>query len=101
MSAALKSGETSKVVLTSDHGSSRGAVICCGRTINLQSKGEHGGRCCKIDSRDVKPKCAVEANGYYSLANYDRIQGGRLNCAEVHGGATLEEVLVPVIEIFL
>lgn len=101
ISAALKSGDASKVILTSDHGSSRGAVICCGRTINLQSKGEHGGRCCKIDVRDVKPKCAVESNGYYSLANYDRIQGGRLNCAEVHGGATLEEVLVPVIEIFL
>ena len=100
ISAALKRGETSKVILTSDHGSSRGAVICRGSTIKLQSTGEHGGRCCKIDERDAKPSCAVESNGYYSLTNYDRIQGGRLECAEVHGGATLEEVLVPVIEIF-
>ena len=101
ISAALKSGATSKVVLTSDHGSSRGAVICRGRTIKLQSTGEHGGRCCKVDKRDEKPVCAVESNGYYSLANYDRIQGGRLEGAEMHGGATLEEVLVPVIEVFL
>lgn len=101
ISAALKSGETSKVILTSDHGSSRGAVICRGRTIKLNSSGEHGGRCCKIDERDTKPSCAVESNGYYSLTNYDRIQGGRLEGVEMHGGATLEEVLVPVIEIFL
>ncbi|MBR3745860.1 MAG: BREX-4 system phosphatase PglZ, partial [Selenomonadaceae bacterium] len=101
MTSALKSGETSKVILTSDHGSSRGAVICRGQTIKLQSTGEHGGRCCKIDERDAKPNCAVAANGYYSLTNYDRIQGGRLESVEMHGGATLEEVLVPVIEIFM
>lgn len=98
---ALKNGETDRVILTSDHGSSRGAVICRGRTIKLNAAGEHGGRCCKIDGRDAKPKCAVASNGYYSLTNYNRIQGGRLDGAEVHGGATLEEVLVPVIEIFL
>ena len=101
MALSLKSGETSKVVLTSDHGSSRGAVICRGRTIKLNATGEHGGRCCKVDEHDEKPDCAVESNGYYSLTNYDRIRGGRLDGAEVHGGATLEEVLVPVIEIFL
>ena len=100
ISAALKSGETSKVILTSDHGSSRGAVICRGQTIKLQASGEHGGRCCKVDERDAKPICAVESNGYFSLTNYDRIQGGRLEGVEMHGGATLEEVLVPVIEIF-
>lgn len=101
MTSALKSGETSKVILTSDHGSSRGAVICRGQTIKLRSTGEHGGRCCKIDERDAKPNCAVAANGYYALTNYDRIQGGRLEGVEMHGGATLEEVLVPVIEIFM
>lgn len=100
LSASLKSGEVDKVVLTSDHGSSRGAVICRGRTLQMNATGEHGGRCCKVDERDAKPKCAVEANGYYALTNYDRIRGGRLEGSEVHGGATLEEVLVPVIEIF-
>ena len=98
---SLKSGDVKKIILTSDHGSSRGAVLCRGRTLKLNATGEHGGRCCKVDVRDVKPECAVESNGYYSLTNYDRIAGGRLGGVEAHGGATLEEVLVPVIEIFV
>ena len=100
LSKILKCGDVSKIILTSDHGSSCGAVKCRGRTLKLNATGEHGGRCCKVDGRDAKPKDAVESNGYYSLTNYDRIQGGRLEGAEVHGGATLEEILVPVIEIF-
>ena len=35
------------------------------------------------------------------LANYDRFKGGRKASVEVHGGASLEEVLVPVIELSL
>ena len=97
----LKRGKSSKVILTSDHGSSRGAVKCRGKTWRMNSVGEHGGRCCLIDVRDEKPNCAAESNGYYSLSNYDRFQGGRLEGVELHGGATLEEVVVPVIEIFL
>ena len=101
ISVSLKNGDTDKVILTSDHGSSRGAVLFRGQTLHLNALGEHGGRCCKVDKRDMKPKNAVEENGHYSLTNYDRIAGGRLEGAEAHGGATLEEVLVPVIEIFL
>ena len=33
------------------------------------------------------------------LRNYDRFKGGRKANVEVHGGASLEEVAVPVIEI--
>ena len=33
------------------------------------------------------------------LANYDRFKGGRKACVEVHGGATLEEICVPIIEV--
>lgn len=98
---SLKSGESSKIILTSDHGSSRGAVMYRGKTWQMNSIGEHGGRCCRIDERDEKPSCVTESNGYYSLSNYDRFQGGRSGGVEMHGGATLEEVLVPVIEIFL
>ena len=101
IATSLRSGDTAKVILTSDHGSSRGAVRCRGHPIKMHVSGEHGGRCCKIDERDVKPEFAVEANGYYVLTNYDRIQGGRMDGVELHGGATLEEVLVPVIEIFI
>lgn len=101
IATSLRSGDTAKVILTSDHGSSRGVVRCRGHPIKMHVSGEHGGRCCKIDERDVKPEFAVEANGYYVLTNYDRIQGGRMDGVELHGGATLEEVLVPVIEIFI
>lgn len=91
-----------KVVLTSDHGASRLAVMF-GREIKfkMQSVGEHAGRCCPINELDAKPNCAVEENGYWILANYNRFSGGRLASVEVHGGATLEEILVPIIEFSL
>jgi hypothetical protein len=37
-------------------------------------------------------------NGYWVLANYDMFKGARPGTVEVHGGATLEEVVVPIIE---
>ena len=91
-----------KVILTSDHGASRLAVIF-GRDSNfkLNSVGEHSGRCCLINEIDEKPDFATEENGYWVSANYCRFQGGRLSSVEVHGGATLEEVLVPVVEFTL
>ena len=35
----------------------------------------------------------------WALANYDRFKGGRKANVEVHGGASLEEVAIPIIEI--
>lgn len=88
-----------KVILTSDHGASRLAVMFKnGTTYKMKSVGEHGGRCCAINKIDNKPPSATAENGYWVLANYDRFAGGRVNSVEVHGGATLEEVLIPVIE---
>ncbi|MBR7025836.1 MAG: BREX-4 system phosphatase PglZ [Selenomonadaceae bacterium] len=91
---------TEKVILTSDHGASRLAVLFRNvKTYKMQSVGEHGGRCCQRSEENIKPPlCATEENGYWVLSNYDRFAGGRMNSVEVHGGATLEEVLVPVIE---
>lgn len=43
--------------------------------------------------------CATEENGFWCLANYDRFKGGRKANVEVHGGASLEEVAVPIVEI--
>lgn len=89
-----------KVILTSDHGASRLAMLFRnGKTYKMKSVGEHGGRCCQTGEENIKPPlCATEENGYWVLSNYDRFAGGRMNSVEVHGGATLEEVLVPVIE---
>lgn len=98
----LESCRADKILLTSDHGASRLAVMY-GREnkYKMDSAGEHGGRCCPINALDEKPDCATEENGWWVLANYDRFAGGRLASVEVHGGATLEEILVPVIEFAL
>jgi len=39
--------------------------------------------------------------GYAVIADYSRFTGSRAASVETHGGATLEEVLVPIIEITL
>ncbi|MBQ6296993.1 MAG: BREX-4 system phosphatase PglZ [Selenomonadaceae bacterium] len=99
---SLTNQHAEKIILTSDHGASRLAVMY-GREnkFKMNSVGEHSGRCCPINEIDEKPTCASEENGYWVLANYDRFVGGRLASVEVHGGATLEEILVPVIEFTL
>ena len=91
-----------KVIVTSDHGASRLAVISeqeC--KWKMASKGKHSGRCCPCTEADVKSEYATQENGYWVLANYDRFKGGRKASVEVHGGATLEEVVIPIIEITL
>lgn len=99
---SLANRHAEKILLTSDHGASRLAVMY-GREnkFKMNSAGEHSGRCCPINDLDEKPACATEENGWWILANYDRFTGGRLSSVEVHGGATLEEILVPVIEFAL
>lgn len=99
---SLANRHAEKIILTSDHGASRLAVMY-GREnkFKMNSAGEHSGRCCPTNAIDDKPVCATEENGWWVLANYDRFLGGRLASVEVHGGATLEEILVPVIEFSL
>ena len=91
-----------KVILISDHGASRLAVInekeC---KWEMSSRGLHSGRCCPCSEADVKSEYATKENGFWVLANYDRFKGGRKASVEVHGGATLEEVVVPLIELEL
>ena len=95
----LAQGIIQKAVIFSDHGASRLAVLYGKEStsnIELDEKGVHSGRCCKIDEDPNLPQASYE-DGYSVLANYERFKGGRAANLEVHGGATLEEVLVPVI----
>lgn len=89
-----------KIIVISDHGASRLSVInqseC--KIFTLEEKGKKSGRCCPVDNAPDLPEVAYE-NGYAVLANYDRFKGGRPANVEVHGGATLEETVIPVIEI--
>lgn len=89
-----------KVFIISDHGASRLAVLYDNENIwEMSEKGEHSGRCCLKSDVDRQPDCATDADDFWSLANYDRFKGGRKSNVEVHGGATLEEICVPVIEL--
>lgn len=96
----LANGSIERAFIISDHGASRLSVIHESENQwEMASKGEHSGRCCPIAEADVQSEYATEANGFWVLANYDRFKGGRKASVEVHGGATLEEVTVPVIEL--
>lgn len=84
----------------SDHGATRLAVINETETKwEVSEKGKHSGRCCPKSDVDTKPAFATEENDFWCLANYDRFKGGRKALVEVHGGATIEEVAVPIISI--
>ena len=92
-----------KAVIISDHGASRLAVIYQqdnNSTLQLDEKGEHSGRCCPAEE-DPQIPAAVFGDGYAVLGNYERFKGGRKANLEVHGGASLEEVVVPIITVAL
>ena len=90
-----------RTYIISDHGASRLAVIAKkDARWEMVNKGEHNGRCCKKsdDIVDEPNEYMTDENGYWVLANYDIIKGSRAATVEVHGGASLEEVCVPIIE---
>lgn len=96
----LASGKYQRVYMISDHGASRLAVLQnTENMLEMKEKGQHSGRCCPKSDCDLQPEHAADAGDYWALANYDRFKGGRKADVEVHGGATLEEICVPVIEI--
>ena len=98
--ASIYSGHYDKAVIIADHGASRLAVLHESENLwRMATDGIHSGRCCPKNEIDSKPDFAIEADGFWVLANYDRFQGGRRANVEVHGGASLEEVAIPVIEI--
>ncbi len=96
----LVMGKYSRAIIISDHGASRLAIINPeSQIIDVNSKGLHGGRVCTNTEKIQQVTVAIEEGEYYVLANYDRFRGGHQKGVEIHGGATLEEVMVPIIEI--
>lgn len=97
---AILNNQYEKAVIISDHGASRLAVLHETENIwQMETNGIHSGRCCPKNEINTRPDFAIEESGYWVLANYDRFKGGRKANVEVHGGASLEEVTVPIIEI--
>ena len=102
MGSALASGQYSKIIILSDHGASRLAVTYCSenKKLELSEPGKHSGRCCPSDTDPGIPFVTYE-DGFAVLANYERFKGSRKADVEAHGGATLEETVVPVIVLTL
>lgn len=94
-----------KIIICADHGASRLAVLSRKTKFDksFESKGRkvfYGGRFANILSGDKeKFSNAFEYNDKIIFADYSRFmqQGGTGD--EIHGGATLEEWLVPVISV--
>lgn len=96
----LIGGTITCAVMIADHGASRLAVLHDTENVwEMAEKGQHSGRCCPKSDVDVQPDYATDAGDFWALANYDRFKGSRKANVEVHGGATLEEICVPIIEI--
>ncbi len=90
-----------RFLIVSDHGASRLAVLRRKEEkYDTDTSGEHSGRCCKSFQPYDLP-FAAEENRYLVLADYGRFKGSRAANVEVHGGASLEEVVVPIIELSL
>lgn len=100
----LLTKEMKSAIIISDHGATRLAVLndeeYGAEFIVGESKGQHSGRCCQVEE-DPGISFAAYENGYAVLANYMRFKGSRKADVEVHGGATLEETLVPLLQISL
>lgn len=98
----LRAHGAQKAVIFSDHGASRLAVIYKheNEKIELEEKGKHSGRCCRCEKNPNLDQAAYE-NGWAVLANYERFKGGNKAQVEVHGGASLEEVVVPIVTLTL
>lgn len=90
-----------RFLIASDHGASRLAVLHQKEEkYDTDTTGERSGRCCKLFQPYNLP-FAAEENGYLVLADYGRFKGSRAANVEVHGGASLEEVVIPIIELSL
>ena len=92
-----------RAVVISDHGASRLAVLYGqenASSLELSEKGMHSGRCCPCKENPEIQEAAFE-DGFAVLGNYERFRGGRRANLEVHGGASLEEVVIPVLTISL
>lgn len=98
---SLAMRECKKFVIASDHGASRLAVIKKDENMHpTDTQGQHSGRCCKVYEEENK-EYVIEENGYFVRSDYGRYKGSRSANVEVHGGASLEEIIVPIITLKL
>ncbi len=91
-----------KVIIATDHGSSRLAVLAKGDTIRASESADiyKYGRYCIDNTRDYSVyETCIEKNGCWTWGDYSRFASQGAPVCETHGGALLEEILVPIISI--
>lgn len=98
MGSILALGQCQRIVILSDHGASRLAVTYRSENdkLELTEPGKHSGRCCPAEA-DPGIDFVTYEDGFAVLANYERFKGSRKADVETHGGASLEETVIPVI----
>lgn len=104
-------GKAQQVIIASDHGASRLFVLNGQEwTDEVSGKAYNSGRFCEAGEEEDKPVTAMQVDDVlkpgkklWVFADYSRFHGqggsGIKHGVEVHGGATLEETLVPVIKL--
>ena len=99
----LQMGECKKVVIASDHGASRLAVISPDIQVAIgDCEAKSSGRYCVGENLPSGNNIVTETeSGYAVITDYSRFTGSRAASVETHGGATLEEVLVSIVELTL
>lgn len=92
------------VIITSDHGTSRMAVLYRDQAGIYTSKEnaqryKYGRYCVDAINDYSEIEGCIPYNGYWIFANYSRFaEKGAPHC-ETHGGASLEEMIVPVLQV--
>lgn len=96
----LASNKYKQAYIISDHGASRLAVLKKNTLpINSNRTGTHGGRVCEDNELTKNLPHAIHQKGFCIMAGYDLFDGSRPASVETHGGATIEEMVVPIIKI--
>lgn len=96
------SNDIDRIILTSDHGSSRMAVLVRKTEFDnkIDSQGNtvfEYGRYCEDTEVEAALPTAINYDNYLVLADYSRFTQKGAPTYEIHGGASFEEWLVPVI----
>lgn len=97
---ALKANEC--VIIAADHGTSRMAVLAKGKSheaSEVAQKYKYGRYCIDEVANYSDISGCIQYDSFWIFANYDKFSQKGTPICETHGGASLEEMIVPVIRI--
>lgn len=99
--AAASNNSTKDIVITADHGMSRMAALGFhyGQKISAPDNADvyNHGRYCYLNDSKAKVPNTIRSGDYLAFSNHDHFSVSGFAPGEIHGGASPEEVLVPII----